>query len=235
MLNKRQKNLFSVIVQEHVKNAHPVGSGMVVEKYLKDVSPATVRNEMKVLEHEGYIFQPHTSAGRIPTEKGWRYYLDNFISEKKLSRKEIEELENAFKTQSQDKEIRIKNLAKKMADLSRETIIVGFSPEHIYYTGLSNLFRQPEFEKHDLICNISEIIDHLDEVILSLFEKVKVEETKIIIGEESPFGQVCGAIVSKYKDSQGKEGIFTLLGPKRMAYENNLALLKYSHSLLRSI
>ena len=64
---------------------------------------------------------------------------------------------------------------------------------------------------------------------------MRAEETKVFLGQENPFGNVCGAIVSKYKDNQGQEGIFTLLGPARMAYENNLALVKYSHSLLKTI
>jgi len=235
MPGKRQNKILNIIINEHIKEAQPVGSGAIAKKYGLKLSSATIRHEMKDLEDKGYIYQPHTSAGRIPSEKGWRYYLDNFLSEKKISDQEKRDLENSFDIKKGDKKQKVKNLAKKLAEISKETVIVGFNPEYTYYTGLSHLFRQPEFEEYELICHVSEIIDHLDEVIVKLFKDIKKDDFKILIGRENPFGENCGAIVSKYEDKKGQEGILTLLGPKRMSYAKNISRLKHSHSLLKTI
>ncbi|MDZ7798110.1 MAG: winged-helix domain-containing protein [Patescibacteria group bacterium] len=235
MPEKRQNKILNIIINEHIKEAQPVGSGAIAKKYGLKLSSATIRHEMKDLEDKGYIYQPYTSAGRVPTEKGWKYYLENFLSEKKISDQEKKELEHSFNIKSDDKKQNVKNLAKKLAEISRETVIVGFSPEYTYYTGLSHLFRQPEFEEYELICHISEVIDHLDEVIIRLFKNTEKDDFKILIGQENPFGENCGAIISKYEDKNGQEGIFTLLGPRRMSYAQNLSRLKHSHSLLKTI
>lgn len=233
-LDERKSALLSAIIKEHIKSGEAVGSKVLVDKYGFDLSPATIRNEMMALEKEGLIYQPHTSAGRIPSEKGWQFYLNNSLKEKALSVKEKNDLDAVIKT-SEESEIKVKNLAKKLAEVSREAVIVGFNPDYIYYTGLSQLFRQPEFTEYQLICHISEVIDHLEEVISRLFKEMSENDFKIMVGVQSPFGPECGAIVSKFLNKRGEAGIFTLLGPARMAYENNLALLKYSHLLLSSI
>jgi len=234
MLSERQNKLLNIIIREHIKNAHPVGSTAVVDKYGLDLSPATIRNEMKELEEKGYIFQPHTSAGRVPTEKGWKYYLEYFLDEREISETQRRELTEAFAINSEEPEAKIKNLAKKLAKISRETVIVAFNPDYVYYTGLSNLFRQPEFSEYELICRLSEVIDHLDEVVSYLFREIETDDFRVMIGQENPFGEDCAAIVTKYLDKNGQAGIFSILGPLRMSYEKNLALLKHSYSLIKS-
>lgn len=82
-MTDRTKLILNTIIKEHIKTGAPVGSSVLVEKYQLDVSPATVRNEMAELESEGYIAQPYTSAGRVPTEQAFNLYIEN-LSEKKL-------------------------------------------------------------------------------------------------------------------------------------------------------
>src|SRR4030043_1192300 len=83
-MNERQKKLLNLIINEHINPAEPVGSGILVEKTGLEVSPATVRNEMADLEKEGFIYQPHTSAGRVPTEKGYQFFVDNFVEKREI-------------------------------------------------------------------------------------------------------------------------------------------------------
>ena len=80
-IDSRKAAILRAVVDEYVKGAEPVGSSHVARVAGMQVSPATIRNEMNVLEHEGYLVQPHTSAGRIPTDKGYRYYVDTFVDE----------------------------------------------------------------------------------------------------------------------------------------------------------
>src|SRR3990172_5686785 len=88
MLTERRQRLLHLIVDEYITTAQPVASGAIVQKYRLPVSPATVRNEMALLEEEGYIGQPHTSAGRIPTDRGYRYYVEALMREEQLPQTE---------------------------------------------------------------------------------------------------------------------------------------------------
>jgi len=229
-MEERKSALLSAIIKEHISTGHTVGSKAIVDKYGFSVSPATVRNEMGYLEKNGYIHQPHTSAGRIPTEKGWRFFIDNFLKDKELTKSEKSLLEKAGKEVKDSYEIMVKNMAKTMAEISKEAVIVGFEPENVYYTGLSNLFQQPEFKQLDLVCHVSQIVDHLDEVIENIFDEIS-DEVKIMIGKENPFGIECGSVMTKYQFGN-KYGMFGILGPIRQNYENNIAILKYAKGLI---
>lgn len=85
MITERRQKLLQFIIDEYVNTAQPVGSGALVQKYRLPFSSATIRNEMAVLEDEGYITQPHTSAGRIPTDVGYRYYVETLMQEESPS------------------------------------------------------------------------------------------------------------------------------------------------------
>ena len=219
-MNGRKLIILNTIIKEHIKTGAPVGSGVLVDKYRLDISPATVRNEMAELEEEDFIIQPHTSAGRIPTEKAYNLYLSS-LKEKQLAEKEAEVLKRALKGND---ETSFKQAAKEMAKISGQAIFWAFHKNNLYYTGISNLFSQPEFSEPNLIYNISAIIDRMDEIIDDIFSEVK--ETEVLLGSANPFGDSCSTIFSKYRRS-GKTGLFGILGPMRMDYEKNLALVKY--------
>ena len=95
-LDERKKKILSSVVEDYIESAEPVGSKTLVEKYHLDYSSATIRNEMKLLEEEGYLEQPHVSAGRIPSTKGYRYYVDNLMKENKLSMVDIDYINNTI-------------------------------------------------------------------------------------------------------------------------------------------
>jgi heat-inducible transcriptional repressor len=84
MLNERRQKLLQFIIDEYVSTAQPVGSNTLVEKYGLPVSPATIRSEMSRLEEDGYITHPHTSAGRVPTDLGYRYYVEALMREEQV-------------------------------------------------------------------------------------------------------------------------------------------------------
>ena len=219
-MDERKLIILNTIIKEHIKTGAPVGSGVLVDKYRLDISPATVRNEMAELEEEDFIIQPHTSAGRVPTEKAYNLYLSS-LKEKQLAEKEAEVLKRALRGND---EASFKQTAKEMAKISGQAIFWAFHKNNLYYTGISNLFSQPEFSEPNLIYNISAIIDRMDEIIDDIFSEVK--ETEVLLGSANPFGDSCSTIFSKYRRS-GKTGLFGILGPMRMDYEKNLALVKY--------
>src|SRR5688572_12196439 len=96
MLTERRSTLLNLIVEEYVGSALPVGSEHIVRKYQMPYSSATIRLEMARLEDEGYITQPHTSAGRVPSDKGYRYYVEALMEEESLPRQELETIRHQF-------------------------------------------------------------------------------------------------------------------------------------------
>jgi len=224
MISERKKFILETIVKEHIKTAQPVSSGGLVEKYGLDISPATVRNEMMELEEEDYIYQPHTSAGRVPTESAYELLLDDWRWDKKTSSlKSAEEklLEQLFKRE----EMAYKQTAKAIAEMSREAVFWAFHKNDLYYTGLANLFAQPEFRQLEIVSDVSGVIDRLEELIDDNFEKLPAGE-QVLIGSKNPFGNFLSAVLVKYRDNQ-QSGIFGILGPMRMDYGRNLALVRF--------
>lgn len=225
-MDKRKELILKTIIKEHIKTALPIGSEGLVDKYNLDISSATVRNEMAELEQLGFIAQPHTSAGRIPTEKAYNFYLEN-LSERKLNDTDSKMFEKLL---SKKDEINFKLAAKAMAKISNNAVFWAFHKHNLYYTGISNLLHQPEFIDTGLIYDISEVIDRVDEIIGQIFNDLKFGP-QIMLGSKNPFSEHCSAIITKYRlgDNIGLVGI---LGPTRMNYEKNLALIKFFNNIL---
>ncbi len=228
MLTTRQKDIFSNVVKQYIADAHPVGSQVLLKEASLGVSPATVRNEMLELERHGYLFQPHTSAGRIPTDKGWRFYLDNFLSERQISKPVQEELRKIVRAYHHSRTELVKHLAQAIADASSQAVFVAHTPHDTYYTGISKLFNQPEFDEVDLIRAISAIVDHLDEAMPDFFPLLKGEYT-ILVGRDNPVSDACGLILTSIPRHTGLIG---MLGPVRQDYDGNVSLIRFTRNLL---
>jgi heat-inducible transcriptional repressor len=188
---------------------------------------------MAELEQQGYICQPHTSAGRVPTEKGYRYYTDNFLTELKLSKKQQQALDGIIKSYDDFQPQAVKQLAKEVAELSRGTVFVSFADNDFYYTGLSNMFAEPEFAEHDPVYHLSKVIDHFDQALDKFFSEAGTD-VEIVIGSGNPFGKDCSFILAKY-GLDDNAGIVGILGPTRMDYQNNVNLIKYSQFLINKL
>ena len=186
------------------------------------LSSATMRNEMGELERSGYIFQPHTSAGRVPTEEGYRFYVKHHIANAKIGRRESQAIASLL-----DQEINPRRVARLLAQLTEQTMYIGFGKHDVYVTGLSYLFSKPEFASTSLGTHIAEILDNLENGITALFDDV--ETLSVLIGNETPFSPFCSTILFRARTSQ-HELLFGLLGPMRMDYSKNYSLMRYAHS-----
>ncbi len=222
MLSQRQRAILSALVKEYLKTAQPVSSGMLAKTSRLGVSSATVRNEMAELEEQGFIVQPHTSAGRIPTEAAYELELaDLKASNPKLKPIELNQLDRLFA----HNETAYKAVAKMMADLSNGAVFWAFSKNDLYHTGLANLFSHPEFKQLETVYDISVVIDQLEEIIARIFERLDYGE-HVLIGSQNPFGAFLSTALIKYQN-QGVSGVCGLIGPVRMDYGHNLALIRY--------
>lgn len=218
-MEERKQQILNIIIKEHVETGAPVGSSVLVKKYKLDVSPATVRNTMAELEEEEYIIQPHTSAGRVPTEKAYRLFLKD-LEEKKLKEKEAQVIDNALVNSQKD----FRKAAKFLAQATGSAVF-WIMDKNVYYTGMSNLFAQPEFRETEHIYDIGEMIDSMDEIIGEVFDDIGFEP-EVLIGEENPFGNFCSSIVVKYERDEN-DGFFGILSPMRTDYEKNMGIIKY--------
>jgi len=193
----------------------------LVEKYKLNISPATVRNEMAALERDGYIVQPHTSAGRIPTEDAYKLHLKK-IKLKKISNTNARALDEALQL---EEVLAFKEVAKQISQLSGNAVFWAFHKHNLYYTGISNLFQQPEFARISIIHDISEVIDRLDEIIGVIIDDMDFGlHTRV--GTNNPFGSIFGSTFAKYK-LRGQIGMFGVLGPMRMDYKKTITLIDY--------
>ena len=220
-MDKRKELLLKLIVESYIKNAEPVGSNFLVLKSGLDISAPTVRNEMRELEEQGYLTHPHTSAGRIPTELGYQYYVENLMKEDKIKQKTINKIEDLFNDEK-DEVKKVKAFARLVSEETGEAVIVAFDADNIYYTGISSLFAQPEFRDNQSITSISNIFDNCEQGMGEMFDNVG-QEIDILIGQKNPFGKACGLVATKF----GGKGLLVIIGPTRMDYGESVGLLKF--------
>ncbi len=227
MLTKRQEVLLGLIIEEYVRSAEPVGSRFLAENFNIGVSPATIRNEMVSLEKLGLIQSMHTSAGRIPTEEGYKYYIKNILPKSNLIGQPFQ---SAFQETDEAEEV-LKCLAKRLVELSGETAIMTYDSDRSYYTGVSKLFHKPDFKDLENVRSLSDLVDRFDEVMFQMSSLIS-DYPEIFIGSQNPFGDQMASVVVRYKLPNNKEGLLGLVGPIRMDYSKNLALLERAKQVI---
>jgi heat-inducible transcriptional repressor len=235
-MTDRQEIILSAIIREYIDFAVPVSSALLAEKYDFDLSTATLRSEMMELEEEGYLYQPHTSAGRIPTDKGFRYFVDRLMEEKPLGLKEQKALQlELFKLKAQNK-LLARTTAKLLSSMSDSLALSGLvGSDDFYKSGTQKLLSKPEFSNLDSICKLAEVLDYLDENALDLFHRLEGKSgAEVYIGKENPIGTAdeCSMVVSRYNLESGEEGLLAIIGPKRMEYSRNVSIINQFKKLL---
>jgi len=228
-LEPRQEAILKCIVDEYVRLAEPVGSKLVADRY-GQASPATIRNDMAALEESGYIVQPHTSAGRVPTEKAYVYYLQRFVEGQREAGKPDTRVREAFRDVENGGD-GIRDLARTLVDLSGEMALVAVDPCSGYYCGVANLLDKPDFGDIGVVRELSRFLDRFDEVMGEVFDRV-ASEPQVLIGSENPFGKDMSAVMVKCRLPNGRIGILGILGPMRMDYGRNLGLMEDVRDIL---
>lgn len=235
-LNERQKNVLAAIIELYTKTALPIGSQALLQEFDFEVSSATLRNDMAFLEEEGYLYQPHISAGRIPTDKGYRTYVEEMMQEETLSRREQVHLQKEL-LMLRAKHMRLsRTTAKLLAALSGNLAVSGIIENNdVYDFGMKELLEKPEFQEIDELGRVVETLDSLDEKLDTLMLRLKDGETQIFIGSENPLTGIdnCSMVVAPYRTNEGR-GLLAIIGPKRMDYAKNKSLIDYMRKLLSS-
>jgi transcriptional regulator of heat shock response len=222
-MNTRQEQLLKLVVESYIERAEPVGSNFLVENTDLGVSGATIRNEMRELEEQGYLTHPHTSSGRIPTELGYRHYVENLMGSVSIEDNHKQEIQVCFS--GAEGERAVKNIAKYIAEKTNNAVIVAFGTDALYYTGMSQLFTQPEFRDYAYMIKTSTIFDQCEERIEDIIDLFIDKEPKVLIGTDNPFGQMTSMVGVRIG-----EVFFTILGPMRMDYGKAYSFVNYLKS-----
>lgn len=236
-MNSRQKQVLSAIVELYTKTALPVGSQALLEHFEFPVSSATLRNDMALLEEEGYLYQPHTSAGRIPTDQGYRLYVEEMMGDEDLSREDQRKLQKELLMMKAKQTRMGRSTAKLLSALSGNLAVSGIiGRDELYDFGMKELIEKPEFQEIDELCRLVETLDSLDEKLDDVMVKMKSGETRIFIGDENPISGIsnCSMIVAPYENKEGERGMLAIIGPKRMEYAKNKSLIEYMKKMLSS-
>lgn len=235
-VNTRQAKLLSAIIDQFIQTAEPVGSLNLIAGSSFQVSGATLRNEMRLLCQEGYLEQPHVSAGRIPTAKGYQIYVREYIEPSKevqAVRKNFDRLKDAY-VRRKDQE----KVYEAVTLLSHMIPNVAFATvphkDMVYYVGLANTLRQPEFvQSPELATGVVEV---LESGLGKILDGAELDDNvRAYIGEENlvPQIQSCSMLVTRY-DLRGSHGAIGILGPMRMDYAYNTAALDLIRDFLKT-
>lgn len=232
IMTERQKQILSAIIEQYAEVAVPVGSSLLAKVF--DVSSATIRAEMAELERMGYIRQPHTSAGRIPTDQGYRLYVNNLANlEAAAPERRAERALTARVTHGGLPERTIRNAVDTLVELTHNLGLATIGNQ-LYMSGLSNLFGQPEFIGGNQVQQVARLLDNLEPW---LREAAPNEPLSVFIGSENPIGRSAGVslIVSRFRSPFSDHSYIGTLGPTRQNYRDVMALVAHTGKTLEEV
>lgn len=231
---QRKERILAIVVDRYIKTVSPVGSQFITDQYKLDVSPATVRNILAELEEEGYLSHPHTSAGRMPTARGYRYYVDHLMHEIQLLEEEKRRIENECRRYRNQLDILMEKASQALSDLTHYTTIIAIDSwgSKVILKGTSYV---PGYPEQTSIVKIQAILRILEEKehLLALINRDLGEQIGIYIGHEMALKDMesCSMAVSRF-DKDGVKGRIAVLGPTRMHYDRVVSALEYVSEFL---
>ena len=218
-LDDRKKRILQAIIEDYVKFAEPIASKIIVERYELDLSSATIRNEMAALEELGLIEKTHTSSGRIPSDLGYRYYVDSIMSDTEKVDEGIASSVSNFRSEEHD----LDNISKILSYLTHYTLISS-DDDNIYLYRRNNVFDYPEFRDFEKLRRFMYLLEE-EELIKEILKSYLDNDISIRIGCENLFDEVkdYSIITFGYQDL----GTIALIGPKRMDYSKVMSYIRY--------
>lgn len=231
--NTRKQDVLKTLVETFVHTGQPVGSLQVVEQLPYEVSSATIRNDMAELTELGLLAQPHTSAGRIPTDLGYKTYVKVITGERKeLSKRQQEVLTKHFeKLRSLQEKYQV--AAKLLAEMSGSIGMLMDDAQNVYLSGFSNIARMPEFGDQQFGIKLMEALEQPKELMETASYGTNPEDVKVLIGQDNPQMNKATIVITNF-GPQGKQ-VISIIGPTRMDYNKALPLVDYMKKLLTDL
>ncbi len=234
----RRDIVLGMVIQQYIKSVEPVSSAFIAEEYDRDISSATIRNILAELETDGFLTHPHTSAGRIPTQRGYRYYVDFLMQEIQLLEEERKRVVKEYEVGIEQLESLIEKTTEIVADLTHCTSIVTIdgSPRVFACRGTNYLAETVGVYG---VQKMAEILKALEEKerLLEVIRRDLDRKIKIYIGHETACSALenCALAVSRFETRRGPSGRIAVLGPTRMDYQRVVSALECVSELIHEI
>ncbi len=236
-LQDRKERILAITVDEYTKTVSPVSSSCLLRKYGLDLSSATIRNVLAELEEEGYLSHPHTSAGRVPTQRGYRYYVDHLMGEIQMLEEEKTRIRGEYQKESAELDRLLEKTSRVLSQTTHCTSLVSIDGDtRIFCQGTSFVVEYPDYQDIGKIRGILAALDE-KERLLQLINKELDERTTIFIGKELECEDIdaCSLVVSRYQSKHGPSGRIAVLGPTWMDYKRVVSTLDYFSDLIEEI
>lgn len=235
-LRDRQQTILGAIVREYIRTCRPVASQDVSgDRHALGVGPATIRNEMLALDELGYLEQPYTSAGRVPTDKGYRFFVDHLLDRDGPDRRAQAKIRELFanppdRDEAPDRTGFVKEFSRAISQMTGAFAAAGIFDDELFYdVGFSRILKEPEFRDDAYLEDFGRLVDALEEMSRGLCGKARgAGNVRVFIGKENRLAQAQShaVIVSSWRHPAGFEGFLTVIGPKRMDYGRAISLLR---------
>ena len=234
-LTQRQIEILKQIVKEYIDTANPIGSETLEKKYDLGVSPATIRNEMAEMVKKGYLSKPHTSAGRIPTSKAMKLYVNELMKEKDMSvAEEVEAKEKVWDMRDTEAAF-LRTATQRLAEKTGTLAVTKTSEGDFFCSGYSNILDMPEFYDIDVTKNLLSLLDnasYFDTIFGEIHEKFAV-----ILGEDLELAlfKPYSFVFSKFHTRSNRDGSIGVIGPARLRYESIVPIVRYYGALIDDV
>jgi transcriptional regulator of heat shock response len=224
-MTQRQEYILAEIIRLYADSAEPVSSRELSRLF--GLSSATIRAEMAALEETGYIFQPHVSSGRVPTDKGYRFFVNNLAQQttalatnSSRSAQTIAKKVDSLKDRSDSA---IKMAAETLSDLTSNMAFATLS-DAVYLHGMGQLFSKPEFLDQVQALQAARFIDAMQ----SWLSEAKIDSLQVFIGAENPIVSASGLtmVVNRFSSPHSDNSYIGIVGPTRQSYDKVINLVE---------
>ncbi len=225
-MTQRQEAILADIIRLYADSAEPVSSRELARIF--GLSSATIRAEMAALENNGYIFQPHVSAGRVPTDKGYRLFVNNLanksnVSDDLIPKRSVQTIAKRVDSLKDRSDSAIKIAAETLSDLTGNMTFATLS-DAVYLHGMGQLFSQPEFLDQVQALQAARFIDAMQ----AWLSEAKIDNLQVFIGSENPISRSSGLtmVVNRFSSPYSDQSYIGIIGPTRQSYDKVINLVE---------
>lgn len=233
---ERLDEILAIIINHYAETAEPVGSRFVARRL--GLSSATIRNAMSDLEEVGFISQPYTSAGRIPTDKGYRYYIDALMRLKMVNEHIVKMIDEQYHEAVRSLEEVLERTSHLVSSLTNYVGITLFHQnDRVYLDGTSHILEQPEFKDVRKLHSILRFLEAKRDILNLLIDDLSDDRLKVHIGKENKLSDLseCSIVTRGYKVKGKTAGRVGVIGPKRMVYDKVIPTIEVLADTLTDI
>lgn len=235
-LTDRQIQILKSIIEEYMETAAPVSSEILDKKYHLGVSPATIRNEMVILAKNGFLRQPYTSAGRVPTPMALKFYVHRLMEEKDLSVADEAAIKNRIWDYRTEIDRLLQEATRVLSERTKSLAVVTTEQGDIYHSGYANILEDPEFFDIDVTKTVLSIIDDFESMNKVFSRALGEDSIHILLGDELgvQFLEPCGLIFTNFQ-TRKVSGSLGVIGSCRLDYPLIIPTLRCLNNLIEEI